>query len=105
MTDAVRSSLAPAVERYLKEADKLEVSKWRQAALDSAGRVALIVSCDVEEAIAAMLRVKGFDEVADEQRAAVIRESPDAFDLFKFGLSEAFVREREALGLAIKKSK
>jgi tetratricopeptide (TPR) repeat protein len=109
MTEAIRQSLKPRVEAFLAAtaagSEQVDVNRWRWAAQFSAGRVALLLTCDVEDAISALLRFRGMDDLTDEQRLAVIQESPEALDLLRFACSEGFFKLRQALGLALRRSK
>ncbi len=105
MNDQIRAAMAPKVQAYLQAAPTLDVGRWKWAALSTAGRVALTLACDIEDAMTALLRLRGFDDVTDEQRAVVIQESPEALDLFRFALSEKFFKLRHTLGLALRRAK
>jgi tetratricopeptide (TPR) repeat protein len=105
MTEAIRSSLVSKAQAYLDAAAKLDFIRWRWGALATAGRVALLLSCDVEDGVNALLRLRGVDDVSDDQRPSVIRELPEAMDLLRFGTSEPFFRLRQSLGLALRRSK
>jgi tetratricopeptide (TPR) repeat protein len=104
MTEAIRSSLRGNVAAYLEAKEEVDFGTWRWGARLSAGRVAMLLSCDVEEAVAALLRLRGMDDLTEEQRAAVIRESPEAMDLMRFAVSEHFYNLRQSLGLALRRS-
>ena len=105
MTEAVRQSMAPRAQYYMQAAPALDFAAWRQAAQISATRAAMLASCDVADAIGAILRLQGFDDLTDDQRLAVLRESPEAFDLFTFAVSTPFMQLRQSLGLALRRSK
>ncbi|MBI3179550.1 MAG: hypothetical protein HYZ27_07795, partial [Deltaproteobacteria bacterium] len=105
MTDQIRAAMAPKVQAYMQAAATLDVGRWKWAALCTAGRVALTLACDVEDAMTALLRLRGFDDVTDEQRAVVIQESPEALDLFRFALSDKYFKLRQSLGLALRRAK
>ncbi|MEE8408123.1 MAG: hypothetical protein V3T05_00830 [Myxococcota bacterium] len=105
MTEAIRSSMVPKIDAFLMVADETDVSSWKWGCLATAGRIAMLLSCDVEEAVNAVLRVRGFDDVSDDQRVMVIRESPEALDLMRFAISESYFQLRQALGLALRRTK
>ncbi len=105
MTEQIRTALRDRAKTYMTRYGELDLGKWRRACLATAGRVALLLSCDVEDAIAAVLRLRGFDDVGDDQRAAVLLESPEALDLFRFSLSANYFKLREALGMALRRAK
>ena len=68
----------------------------------TATRVALVVTCDIEEGISAVLRMRGFDGLTSEQRVAVLKESPDDIDLFRFSLSDVYFEMRKSIGVALR---
>jgi tetratricopeptide (TPR) repeat protein len=105
MTEAIRSSLKAKVDAYLSTFDQVDFSRWRWGALFTAGRVAMLLSCDVEEAVNCLLRLRGMDDITEDQRIAVIRESPEAMDLLRFACSENYYKLRQTLGLALRRSK
>ncbi len=105
MTPQIRSMLTPKVEAFLAAAASLDISAWRRAALSTAARTAMLVSCDVEEAVAAMFRLRGFDDVTDDQRVAMLQEAPEELDLVRFAVSEPYFKLRQSLGLALRRSK
>lgn len=102
MTPQIRQQLAPRVHQYIERFSEVDIAGWRRACLSTAARTALVVTCDIEEAIAAMLRVRGFDDVTDEQRPSVLRESPEELDLWTFALSESYFKLRASLGIALR---
>ncbi|MBI5508386.1 MAG: tetratricopeptide repeat protein [Deltaproteobacteria bacterium] len=105
MTENIRASLAGKAQGYLDVGGEVDFGRWKWGSVATAGRVAMLLSCDVEEAIAAVLRLRGVDDVTDDQRAAVIRELPEALDLLRFASSEPFFKLRQTLGLALRRSK
>jgi len=105
MTEAIRNSLKANVGAYLSAQSDVDFSSWRWGALLTAGRVAMLLSADVEEAVSALLRLRGMDDLTDDQRVAVIRESPEAMDLMRFACTEHYYKLRQALGLALRRSK
>jgi hypothetical protein len=105
MTEAIRSSLKAKVDAYLSTFDQVDLSRWRWGALFTAGRVAMLLSCDVEEAVNSLLRLRGMDDITEDQRISVIRESPEAMDLLRFACSENYYKLRQSLGLALRRSK
>lgn len=105
MTDQIRGALAPRAQAYVEKFASLDLGKWRRGCLASANRVALLVSCDIEDAISAMLRVRGRDDATEEQRRAVLAESPEELDVLRFALSDAYFKLREGLGLALRRAK
>jgi len=105
MTEAIRGRSKPKVQSYLSSYGEVDFSRWRWGSILTAGRIAMLVSCDVEEAVGAILRLRGMDDLADDQRAAVIQESPEAMDLMRFACSEDFFKLRQALGLALRQAK
>lgn len=104
MTDQIRNALKARARNYVEKYAEVDVAKWRRACLQTAGRVALLLACDIDDAINAMLRLRGFDDITDEQRTAVLLESPEELDLFRFALSDAYFTLRESLGVALKKA-
>ncbi len=102
MTPQIRQQLAPRVHQYISRFGEVDVAAWRRACLSTAARTALVVCCDIDEAIAAMLRLRGFDDVTDEQKPAVLRESPEELDLWTFALSDVYFKLRASLGIALK---
>ncbi|MEO0815461.1 MAG: hypothetical protein AAFY60_21560, partial [Myxococcota bacterium] len=102
MTPQIRQQLAPRVHQYINRFGEVDVAAWRRACLSTAARTALVVTCDVDEAISAMLRLRGFDDVTDDQKPAVLRESPEELDLWKFALSDAYFKLRASLGIALR---
>ncbi len=105
MTEQIRAALRERAKTYMNRYGDLDLGKWRRACLATAARVAMLLSCDVEDAIAALLRLRGFDDIADDQRAAVLLESPEALDLLRFALSPSYFKLREALGMALRRAK
>ncbi len=105
MTEQIRTALRERAKTYMNRYGELDLGKWRRACLATAGRVALLLSCDVDDAIAAVLRLRGFDDVGDDHRASVLLESPEALDLFRFSLSNNYFKLREALGIALRRAK
>jgi hypothetical protein len=103
--EQIRAALRERAKTYMGRYGELDLGKWRRACLATAGRVAMLLSCDVEDAIAAVLRLRGFDDVGDDQRASVLLESPEALDLFRFALSSNYFKLREALGMALRRAK
>lgn len=102
MTPQIRQQLAPRVHQFISRFGEVDVAAWRRACLSTAARTALVVCCDIDEAIAAMLRLRGFDDVADDQKPAVLRESPEELDLWTFALSDEYFKLRASLGIALK---
>ncbi|MEO1173330.1 MAG: hypothetical protein AAFX94_14955, partial [Myxococcota bacterium] len=102
MTQQIRQQRAPSVHQYIQRFSEVDVAAWRRACLSTAARTALVVCCDIEDAISAMLRLRGFDDVTDEQRPMVLRESPEELDLWKFALSDAHFKLRASLGIALR---
>ena len=105
MTEPIRNSLKPKVDGYLSQAQGVDVSKWRWGCLHTAGRVAMLLSCDVEEAVSCLLRLRGMEDITEDQRASVLAEAPECVDLMRFAVSENYFKLREALGLALRRSK
>ena len=99
----MRAQLAPKVLNFLQAAPRLDLGRWRRACLGTAARAALLASCDIGEAIAAIFRMRGFEDLTEEQRKDVIRESPEDLDLIRFAVSDAHFRLRQQLGLALRK--
>jgi magnesium-transporting ATPase (P-type) len=103
MTPEIRAQLGPAVLTYLGGATGLDLGAWRRACLASAGRAALVVACDVAEALEALLRMRGVDyELTDEQRLSVLREIPEDIDMLRFAVSDEYFALRRSLGLALR---
>ncbi|MEM6730520.1 MAG: hypothetical protein AAF658_03140, partial [Myxococcota bacterium] len=102
MTPQIRQQLAPRVHQYIERFGEVDIAAWRRACLSTAARTALVVTCDIDEAISAMLRLRGFDDVTDDQKPAVLRESPEELDLWKFALSETYFKLRASLGIALR---
>jgi hypothetical protein len=102
MSDDLRAEYGGQVLAYLGAAANLDIGAWRRACISTATRVALLEACDIAEALATMLRARGFDDLTDEQRQAVFRESPEDLDLFRFALSDAYFELRQSLGLALR---
>ena len=105
MTAQIRSVMAPRIAAYLRATPTPDLLEWRRGCLATASRTAMLVSCDVEEAVTAVLRLHGFDDMDDEQRVALLREAPEELDLMRFAVSEHYFKLRQALGLALRRSK
>jgi hypothetical protein len=104
MTPQIRSMMAPKVQALVQKADA-DIATWRRAAVSTASRTAMLVSCDVEEAVSSLLRLHGFDDLTDEQRVAVLQEADEELDLMRFATSELYFKLRQALGLALRRSR
>ena len=104
MTPQIRIAMKARVTGYVKKAASLDVNRWRMAATSTANRVAMMVSCDIEEAITALLRSRGFEDT-ESARAPVLQEAPDLLDLYRFAQSEAYFELRQVLGLALRRSR
>jgi len=105
MTESIRTSLASRAQAYLEAAASVDFGRWKWGSVLTATRVALLVACDVEDAIGALLKSRGVDDLGDDQRIAVVRELPDALDLMRFATSETYFKMRQSLGLALRRSK
>lgn len=105
MTGQIRQMMQPKLAAYQQAAASIDLSEWRRACLCSATRTALLVSCDIEEALGAMLHLHGFEDIDDGQRAGVLQEAPEELDLIRFAVSEPYFKLRQALGLALRRSK
>ena len=105
MTVQIRAAMAPRVAAYLKAAASLDVNRWRQASLASASRLALVLACDIDEAITALLRARKTEQKGSKPRAVSLKEAPEEMDLFRFAQSEQYFTLRQNLGIALRKSK
>jgi hypothetical protein len=47
--------------------------------------------------------MRGFDDLTNEQRLAVLQESPEELELLRFAMSDAHFASRQALGLALRR--
>ncbi len=105
MTPQIRGMLAPKVQSFLEKGADADVVLWRRASISTASRTAMLVSCDVEEAVSALLRLHGMDDLSDEQRVPVLQEADEELDLMRFATSELYFKLRQALGLALRRSR
>jgi len=105
LTSQIRGVMAPRVQAYLRASPTPDIGEWRRGCLSSASRTAMLVACDVEEGLAALLKLRGFDDIDDDQRLALLREAPEELDLLRFAVSEPYFKLRQALGLALRRSK
>ena len=105
MTVQIRAAMAPRVAAYLKAAASLDVNRWRQASLVSASRLALLLACDIDEAITALMRARKAEQQGSKSRAALLKDASEEMDLFRFAQSEQYFTLRQNLGVALRKSK
>ena len=103
MTVQIRAAMAPRVAAYLKAAGGVDMNRWRNACIATANRIGLLLTCDIDEAVTALLHARGFDDMGGAPRAPVLKEAHEELDLFRFAQSDAFFTLRSALGLALRR--
>lgn len=95
MTPQIRMAVRPKVAAYVRESKMTDLHCWREAALCTAGRIALLVSCDIEEALAALTLQRHIGPLD----AADISATAEYWDLFTFATSQTYFQLRRQLGL------
>ena len=96
MTDPTRAAMLNAAQA-LSSTIGLDMGAWREAALQSANRTALLVAGDIQEAMSALLRLRSLD-VTD------ISTNPETLDLLRFSLSSPYFEIRKVMGVALRES-
>ena len=101
MTKEAQESLEASVPIYAGMVDAEAVQEWRMATLMSADRVALLLSCDVDEALEALFRYRNI-QLGKTGRLKLFQNYPPARELFRFAVSEAYFDLRQRLGWTLR---
>ncbi|MDP7039845.1 MAG: hypothetical protein QGI45_11850 [Myxococcota bacterium] len=96
-----RKGLQALVPIYAGMVDADVVNEWRMATLMTADRVALLLSCDVDEALEALFRYRNI-ELGKTGRLKLFQNYPPARELFRFAVSEAYFDLRQRLGWTLR---
>ena len=102
LSEGLKERLKPGLMQFRDGVTDAELSAWREGVIAKSGRVALLLTCDLSEAVSAICREAGQETASYEERMRAIKETPELLDLIEFGLSEEFFRLRRELGLSVK---
>ena len=102
LSEGLKERLKPGLMQFRDGVSDAELSAWREGVIAKSGRVALLLTCDLSEAVSAICREAGQETASYEERMRAIKETPELLDLIEFGLSEEFFRLRRELGLSVK---
>ncbi|MBJ81070.1 MAG: hypothetical protein CMH60_07125 [Myxococcales bacterium] len=92
-----KESLRALAPIYAGAVDEEMLQDWRQGVLASADRAALLVSCDIDEALDTLFRYRNI-RLGSMGREKVFANYGPAKELFRFALSEEYFTLRERLG-------
>jgi hypothetical protein len=101
LTHSFKHSMKAKAATYAGQVGYSDVIAWKEAALATACRTALLLTCDLSEAIETLSRLYDRDVDTYEQRIEVVGEIPELLDLMRFGTSETYFQLRRRMGLSL----
>jgi Flp pilus assembly protein TadD len=94
---ANHTRLGPLVKEFAKQEASVEI--WVRAVNATVHRAALLVACDIDEALSAMRKEAGVPEQGSQQW---LRDTPEAKEILRFALSDRYFELRQEVGLALR---